>query len=78
LKGRGACETYDSCPILSPLPSSLDQPEEVESSDLSQVSRSLADMFTRVLNSLCLVASQLGVVDREREGKGMRVEGSGV
>jgi hypothetical protein len=56
----------------------LDQPEEVESSDLSQVSRSLADMFTRVLNSLCYVASQLGVVDKKREGKGMRVEGSGV
>lgn len=52
-EGKGGSEIYDSCPILSPLPSSLDQPEEVESSDLSQVSRSLADMFTRVLNSLC-------------------------
>lgn len=43
---------YESCPMVSPLPSALAQPEDVESVDASQVSRSVGDMFTRVLNSL--------------------------
>ena len=43
---------YLSCPIVSPEPSSFDQPELVESSDLSHCSSSGAVMFTNSLNSL--------------------------
>lgn len=67
-------EKYDSCPMLSPLPSSLLQPEEVDSEDLSQVSKSLADMFTRVLNSLRGVSPRL----RSRERGGRRGRGVGL
>lgn len=42
----------ESCPMISPLPSSLDQPEPVESSLLSQSCSSEALMLTSSLNSL--------------------------
>lgn len=44
--------THLSCPIVSPEPSSLAQPADVELSSPSHASSSGAVMFTRSLNSL--------------------------
>lgn len=41
-----------SCPMVSPEPSSFDQPDEVDDSSFSHASSSGAVMLTRVLNSL--------------------------
>jgi hypothetical protein len=41
-----------SCPIVSPEPSDLDQPDEEDCSSFSQASSSSEVMFTSSLNSL--------------------------
>lgn len=65
-------ETYDSCPIVSPLSSFFAWPELVDDSSFNHVSSSDVDMLTRSLNSLLAVSSELwvskerGVLTRSR------------